>query len=207
MRRPRTEITRGSGRAWLRQTVLSSAVAAVAFLMPLRPGRADGAMLPIALEASLIAKVASYDRNFVRRAGEKGNILLVTKSGNADSTATAVQMSEALANLPQVGGLPHEEIRYTYTTAAALAQQCKTKRIAIAVFGPGFDGDIAAIRAALQGVDVLTVSTVPRYVQDGIVLGFDVVSGRPKLLVHLTQARLQQVALSPDVIRLMRVYE
>lgn len=196
-----------STRVRLRPALTASIFAITAFLTPLRPGRADGATLPIALEASLIAKVANYDRNFAKRAGDKVRILLVTKGGNADSAATASQMSEALSGLPQVGGLPHEEIRYAFTTPAALAQLCKTKRIAIAVFGPGFDSDVAGIRTALQGVDVLTVSTVARYVPEGIVLGFDVVSGRPKLLVHLTQAKLQQVSLSPDVIRLMRVYE
>jgi hypothetical protein len=182
-------------------------IAAFVCVSPLRPGRADGAVLPVAMEATLIGKVASYDRNFAKRAGEKVHVLLVTKSGNADSAATSKQLYEALSDLPHVGGLPHEETLYTFTTATALAQHCKSKRVAIAVFGPGFDSDIEAIRVALLGADILTVSTVPRYVEHGIVLGFDVVSGRPKLLVHLTQARLQQVALNPALVRLMKVYE
>ncbi|HEX7668231.1 MAG TPA: YfiR/HmsC family protein, partial [Polyangiaceae bacterium] len=70
-----------------------------------------------------------------------------------------------------------------------------------------FDSDTDAIGTALQGADLLTVSTVPSYVQHGIVLGFDLVSGHPKLLVHLRQARSQQVALRPEVLKLMRVYE
>ena len=47
----------------------------------------------------------------------------------------------------------------------------------------------------------------PDYVPGGIVLGFDVVSGRPKLLVHLTQAKRQNVALRAEALKLMRVFE
>jgi hypothetical protein len=57
------------------------------------------------------------------------------------------------------------------------------------------------------GVDVLSATGVPDYVPSGIVLGFDVVSGRPKLLVHLTQARLQKVELRADLLKLMKVFE
>ena len=48
---------------------------------------------------------------------------------------------------------------------------------------------------------------MPDYVKEGIVLGFDVVSGRPKLLFNLPQARLQKVALTATVLKLMTVYE
>jgi hypothetical protein len=41
----------------------------------------------------------------------------------------------------------------------------------------------------------------------GIVLGFDVVSGRPKLLVNLTQAKRQNVSLRAEALKLMKVYE
>jgi hypothetical protein len=61
-------------------------------------------------------------------------------------------------------------------------------------------------REALSGVDVLSVSPVPEYVEQGIVLGFDVVSGKPRLLVNLGQARLQHVALRAEVLKLMKVY-
>ena len=53
----------------------------------------------------------------------------------------------------------------------------------------------------------MSVASVPDYVQGGIVLGFDVVSGRPKLLFNLTQARLQNVDLRAAVLKLMTVIE
>jgi hypothetical protein len=53
----------------------------------------------------------------------------------------------------------------------------------------------------------LTVAAIPDYVELGVVLGFDVLSGRPKLLVHLGQARRQHVDLRADLLKLARVFE
>jgi hypothetical protein len=36
---------------------------------------------------------------------------------------------------------------------------------------------------------------------------FDLVSGRPKILVNLTQARAQHVAFSAELLKLARIYE
>ena len=88
-----------------------------------------------------------------------------------------------------------------------LAGLCRSRKIAIVFFGSGFHDDVEAIRDALSGVDVLSAAGVPEYVPSGIVLGFDVVSGRPKLLVHLGQAKRQNVSLRAEALKLMKVYE
>jgi hypothetical protein len=54
---------------------------------------------------------------------------------------------------------------------------------------------------------VLSVAAVADYVREGIVLGFDVISGHPKLLFNLPQAKLQKVALKASVLKLMTVFE
>jgi hypothetical protein len=58
----------------------------------------------------------------------------------------------------------------------------------------------------LTPVSVLSVGDVPEYVPDGVVLGFDLEAGKPKLLVNLDQARRQNVEFTSDVLRLMKVY-
>jgi hypothetical protein len=170
-------------------------------------GRAEEAALPIALQVELLVKVASYDRNFQQRAGERAQVLIFTKPGNGDSARVAAQVEAGLARAPQLAGLPHDETIMPYQGPVELANTCQTKRAAIVFFGPGFRQDIPEIRAALDGIDVLSVSAIPDYVEAGIVLGFDVASGRPELLVNLTQARKQKVALRSDVLRLMKVFQ
>jgi hypothetical protein len=170
-------------------------------------GHAESVTAPIVLQAELLAKVAEYDRNFAARAGDRARVLLVTQPTNADSVTVAQQMSAALGRLSQIAALPHDETILPYPGAAELARICRDRHVSIVYFGPGFRDDVGDIRAALSGVDVLSVASVPDYVKEGIVLGFDVVSGRPKLLFNLPQARLQKVALAATVLKLMTVYE
>jgi hypothetical protein len=116
-------------------------------------------------------------------------------------------MAAALGRFSQISGLPHDETIVAYPGAADLARICHDRRIAIVYFGPGFRDDVGAIRTALSNVAVLSVAAIPDYVRDGIVLGFDVVSGRPKLLLNLPQAKQQKVALAASVLKLMTVFE
>lgn len=168
---------------------------------------ADDVTVPISLQAALVAKVVEYDRGFIQRAGARAQILLVFKAENADSVHIAAQLAAALAQLGPIAGLPHDQAIVPFAGATALAAECRARRAAIVFFAPGFRNDIDALRSALTGIDILSVGSLPDYVPRGIVLGFDVVSGRPKLLVNLGQAKLQRVDLRSAALKLMRVYE
>jgi hypothetical protein len=185
--------------AWLAAALLAVTVARVAV--------ADDVSLPAGKQMELLAKVADYDRNFRPRAGARAQIVLLVKPDDGDSVRTAAQMQAALARIDTVAGLAHDDRVEPYRGAAALADECRSQHIAVVVVGPGFRDDVEAIRVALDDVDVLTVSAVADYVPKGIVLGFDLVGGHPKMLVHLTQAKRQHVAFMADVLKLMQIYE
>jgi hypothetical protein len=150
----------------------------VAVVLVVRHSRAEDTPVPIGLQAELLAKVAAYDRNLPRRAGDRVRILLLQKPGDADSARVVSQM-----------------------------KTIKADHVAIVFFTPGFADDVEAIRRALVGVDVLSATAVPDYVPRGVVLGFDLVGGKPKLLVNLTQAGKQNVAFMAEVLKMMKVYE
>jgi hypothetical protein len=172
------------------------------------PTRADDVALPIPLQVELLAKVVGYDRNMPERAGDRVRVLIVTKPGKDASLKVASQVERALADRSTIAGLPHEEATVPFSDARALAQLCRARRAGLVYFTPGFtDAEIASVATALEGVDVFTAGAMASFVPLGIVLGFDLVSGKPKLLVHLGQARKQHVNLSAEVLKLMKVYE
>jgi hypothetical protein len=141
------------------------------------------------------------------RAGDRLQVLLITNPSDGESTRFATRMQLALQAVSQIAGLPHDERIAPFSSAADLAQQCRARHLAIVIVGPGLGDEIPALSDAVDGVDVLTVAALPTYVEQGMVLGFDVVSGKPKLLVHLTRARRQHVELRSEVLKLMRVFE
>jgi len=169
-------------------------------------GNAQTSQLPSPLQAELTGKLAGYDRNFAARAGGKAIILLAAMPGDAESNRAALELKGALSRLPTVGSLPHEEQVVNFSSAGALADTVRSRKAAIVYFGPGFGKQISAIRSAFSSLNVLTIGAVPDYVPAGIVLGFDLVSGRPKLLVNIEQAKKQQVSLPASVLKLMKTF-
>jgi hypothetical protein len=162
--------------------------------------------LPVGVQADLMVKVAGFDRNFRSRAGDKVIVILAAADDSASMRA-AVEMKSALARVPKIADLPHEEQIVASNNPAVIAAAARDRRAAIVYFAPGYSQQIPAIREAFSSINVLTVAAVPEYVPSGIVLGFDLVSGHPKLLVHVLQARKQQVAFPASVLNLMKVYQ
>jgi hypothetical protein len=186
---------------------LALVVALLSLLLSVtRDAHAQGMAVPPGTQAELLAKLAGFDRNFAARAGGKAVILLVAMPGNSESMRAALEMKAALGRQERVGDLPHDEQIVTHTSAEALVELVRVRRAAIVYFGPGFEKQIPALSAAFASVNVLTVGANPAYVPGGIVLGFDLVSGRPKLLVHVLQARKQHVSFPASVLNLMKVY-
>jgi hypothetical protein len=184
-----------------------SCAIAVAVSVGARVSRAEQVLVPLERQAELLALVAAYDRNMTARAGDQLHVLLVTNAADPESVGTAHRMEAALRSLPEIAGKPHDERVEPFTHPADLANECRSLHAAIVYVGSGLTQQIPAIRAALDGVDVLTVAALPEYVDLGVILGFDVFSGKPKLLVHLTQARRQHVDLRSDLLKLAKVIQ
>lgn len=201
------------GPALLRRRSLLVAAAAAslapaAFFLPGAPeALAEDVAVPVSLQAELFVKVAAYDKNLAARAGDRVRVMILQKPEIAESVRATAQMQKALSQLADIAGIPHETQITFFTTAEDLASAVKTKRVSVVYITPGFDADIAAIAKALAGASVLTVASLASYVPKRVVLGFDLVSGKPKLLVNVAQAKAQSVAFKPDVLKLMKVYE
>ena len=133
--------------------------------------------------------------------------LLLMKQGDPESSRAAVEMKSALSSIPTIGALPHEEELGTYSDPAALAETCQARKISILYIAPGFSQQVDRLRETIGTLSLLSVGSLAEYVPNGIVLGFDLVSGRSKLLVNLTQARRQNIEFRAEILKLTKVYE
>ncbi|MCA9627322.1 MAG: YfiR family protein [Myxococcales bacterium] len=167
---------------------------------------AQDVTVPIRLQVKLLAKVAAYDRNMEERAGGKVRVLVLQASSDAESQRTAQRIVAALEREPKIAGLGHTQTRRDYDGARELVKAVKEESFDIVYVTPGLEDAVDEIRGALIGIDVLSVSAVASHVPDGIVLGFDLSGGKPKLQVNLTQAKQQNVAFKSSLLRLAKVY-
>lgn len=189
-------------RAW-RWTVGLAALVLL-FAAPLG---AEQVQIPARLQAALVAKVAAYDTHFAARADGHALVLIVVAGGKAESERFGEEIRAELSVQPKIGGVDHSEEIVRFSSGAELAKLCRERHAALIYVAPALSSEVPQIASALSDVDVLSVAALPADVEQRLVLGFARESGRPKLLVNLQQARRQNVAFNPDLLRLVRVVE
>lgn len=192
------------GRRWLLRVTLLCVASTLASSF----ARADEEVaVPVQLQIELLLKVAGYDKNLPARAPSVVRVLVLTKGGNAQSSRVGQAAARALEG-KTAGSRPVEVSTQAFTTGAALAAKVKEAKLAIVYVTPGFDGaELESISKSLAGISVLTAGALTRFIEGGVVLGFELVSGKPKLLVHLKRAHDQSVELSSQVLKIVRVIE
>jgi hypothetical protein len=193
-----------AGRANIR--ALLGLVTALLFSIAV-PGQADEPAVPIELQAELLSRVLKYDRNFAARAGQRVQVLVAYRAGAAESERVSQLMTESLKGIKSLGGLPHDDQLFAYVSPAQLFRAANASHAALVILSPGIEQDAPAIARAFEGFDGLTVTTSPRGVEGGIVLGFDLVSGKPRMLLHLTQARRQNADFRSEILKVMKVIQ
>jgi hypothetical protein len=172
-----------------------------------RAASAEAVQVPIALQAKLIAKVAAFDRNMVGRAGTALNILVLRVPGVPESERAANQLELHLARLGQMAGVPVSVKPMDFRSAADLARECRDGSISIVYLTPGLKSALPNIAKALAGLSILSVSAVHDHVYEGAVLAFGLAEGKPKIFVHLSRAKRQQVDFKASFLRLARVVD
>lgn len=154
---------------------------------------------------SFVVKAADYDRHFVTRANGHLHTLVVYKDGNAPSVSTARDVVSALAMTEKIAGLAHDQRAVPYEGANALASEIRSEQIAVVIISSGLGSEATAIAHELDGIDTLSVAVDPNDVPKGIVLGVDARTGKPTLVVRLSQARRQNVAFEASLLKLARI--
>lgn len=159
------------------------------------------------LQAALLARAVEYDRGFAARAGGRVLVFIAVRARDADSERVGEQIRLELGALDRIGSLPHQEEIVLYGSARQLAERVIQQAPAILYLSAGLGDEVPLIAQALDGVSTLSVAVSATYVPRRAVLGFDVESGRPQLLVHLGQARRQQVAFRSEFLKLARIIQ
>jgi len=159
----------------------------------------------VRLQAALLARAVEYDRAFAARARARVLVFILVRPEDSDSVRVGEQIRLELGAIAQIGGLPHSEEIVPYGSARELAERIAKQAPAILYLSAGLGANVEPIARALEGLSILSVGVSASYVAKGAVLGFDAESGRPQLLVHLGQARRQQVEFRSEFLKLAKV--
>jgi hypothetical protein len=189
-------ISRRRSLAWL---------GASASLLLSRAGAGLEPEVPIRLQVSLLDRVIRFDRNFGVRVHGRLSLAVVVDESNEDSVRIGTQLLSELGARETLGGHPFLAVRVPFKSAQGLSDECKRLKAGVVYVTPGVREPIARLATTLLGLKVMTVGTLPEQASQGLVLGSAVRSGKPRVLVNLSQARLQDIDFRADFLRLAEV--
>jgi hypothetical protein len=161
--------------------------------------------VPIRLQVSLLDRVIPYDRKFALRVHGQLAVAVAVDTASADSDRIGALLQAELSSLSTLGGYAFSTTRLPLTNPQGLAEDCKRLKVGVLYLTPGIRDSVGTLAAALSGLRLLTAGTLPEQVAQGMIVGAAVRSGKPRLLVNLTQARRQEVDFRADFLRMVEV--
>jgi hypothetical protein len=181
------------------------ALLVVALLLTAVPMRAQESGVPIALQVELLGRVLWYERGLQKSADKELRALIVERAADAASKLAAAQLVAQLERVKQLGGKRVLARRVVYESPEQVGRVLQEQRAYLACLAPGlgkFASDLARVFAT-RGV--LSVSTQGADTARGIVLGFALESGKPRILLNLKQARAQKLDFNAQLLRVVQV--
>lgn len=163
--------------------------------------------VPPRLQAALTARTAPFDLGLAARSKRTVLVLVVYKAANAESDRVAGEYADALQLEGTIGEKPVDVQTLEVASAQDLPATIRSRRPAIVYLAAGFADEMPALAAALAGQDVLTVAAEPAAVTKGACLGFNLLAGRPRLVINVRQAKKQGVHFDASLLRLASVVE
>jgi hypothetical protein len=175
--------------------------------LPVSPAWAEDPAIPLQLQAELTAKLVEYAQTPSPQGVNVMRIGILVKSGNVESQHFGSELKATFGRMGSIAGLPHEEAVITWSNPAAFAEEARRRQLFAVYLTPGLRAEVPAIARALEGAPIISVAAVDAYVAGGAILGFELVSGRPRMVLNLPQAKKQAVAFRAQVMKLMRIVE
>jgi hypothetical protein len=180
-------------------------VVVVALVGASRVVRADDPSVPLQLQVELSAKILEYVEEPPLLSLDRVRIGIVVKAGSPESTHAGAELKVTFDHVGPVGGRAHEQSIVDWSGAAPLIERAHREGLIVLYFTPGLDAEVRVVARALEGQRLITIAAVDSYVSDGMILGFELVSGHPKMIFNLAQSRRQGVALRAAIMKLVRI--
>lgn len=141
---------------------------------------------PPEILGKVFAKALDYDRNIHRHDPDIVRIGFLSASSDEPVKAIFDALSQANATISEK---PVDTASTAWSDRTTLTTWLKDQHIVFLFIPAGLDNDLTAILQACRDADVGSLAGDAAYVGKGASFGVAVESGKPKMLIDLTEAR------------------
>jgi hypothetical protein len=187
--------------------IFASEILLVLFLIS--PLTGEEIPVPLDLQAKLLLKILTFDRNLEKRADSAVVVGIVYNPEDTDSKKVKSEFSKALGKYSdkKVKGLPVSQIGLKYSSWANLLNNIRSYNVSVLYVTSGNSDNLEEILKASRADSVLTVTGVLKYVEEGVSIGIGLKENKPQIMVNLSSAEAEGTDFSSQLLRLAKVIE
>jgi hypothetical protein len=191
-----------SGGIWSR---LRALIGAAVLIIAALPSHAEDAGVPVALQVELPSRLLWNERGLQQSLQKEVRALIIERARDPVSGLAAAQLAAQLEQVKALGGKRVVQRRVIFESPEQVGRVVQEQRPYLAYLTPNLAPVTAELSRVLAARGVLSVSTQGADTGRGVVLGFELESGKPRILLNLVQARAQKLDFSAQFLRVVRV--
>lgn len=182
-------------------------VIALVLAIPVRPASAQEMPVPIDVQAPLLLKVLKYEKTLAERAGDEVVIGILFQERFRDSLNARAGFIDAIdqAGLSKLLKRPTRHIDIELAGTAELGAIFEREGVDILYVAPLRAASLGSVVEAADAHQALTLSGVPDYVENGVMVGITERRSRPSILLNLDSASGAGIIFSSEILKVAQI--
>ncbi len=178
-------------------------------LLAVNPVRSEDGRVPFDLQAKLLLKILTFDRNLETRADSAVVVGIIYQPGCRQSEKARSELSLALDEYSEkkVKGLPFSYVTLRYLSWLDLAAKVRSENISVLYVTSCDSAHLEEIIKVARENGVLTASSEKSHVEKGISLAVGLKGNKPQITINLSSAKAEGCDFSSQFLQLAEVVE
>jgi YfiR/HmsC-like len=164
------------------------------------PTMAQDVPVPAAVQVPLLLKILTFDRHLAA-AAEPLVVGVVFQRRNRASAAIGDEVRVLLA----ASARPIRVIVIDLDETGDLRGMLLRESVQVVYIAPLQAVSVSTLTEATRGEGVVSITGVPRYVEQGLAVGLDMSDSRPRIVINLAASRAEGADFSAELLKLARL--
>lgn len=185
------------------------AAAILLILTAVNPIRSEDGRVPFDLQAKLLLKILTFDRNLETRVDSAVVVGIVYQPGYRQSERARSELSAALDKYSdkKVKGLPVSVVTIRYLSRLDLMAKVRSENVSVLYVTSCDSAHLEEIIKVARENHILTISSEKSHVEEGISLAVGLKENKPQITINLSSAKAEGCEFSSQLLKLAEVLE
>ena len=179
---------------------LALALLSLALAGTASPAAAQEVAVPVEIQVPLLLKILTFDRRLAD-AAEPLVVGVVFQRRNRASAAIGEEVRGLLATAAR----PIRVVVIDLDETRDLRGMLLRENVRVVYIAPLQAVSVSTVAEATRGERVVSVTGVPRYVEQGLAVGIDLRDSRPRIVINLAASRAEGADFSAELLKLARL--